>query len=58
MTIYVARPIEGIGLNGNEYLLGEDNKAMKFKTRKEAKEFLKSHNYPLDDVMFEEEEEE
>jgi hypothetical protein len=38
------------------YLCGNDNVALKFATRKGAEAFLKAHNYPLDDVIFEEEE--
>jgi hypothetical protein len=54
--VYIARAIEGIGLNGNEYLLGEDNEALAFKTRAEAEAYLTARNYPIEDVIFEEEE--
>jgi hypothetical protein len=38
------------------YLRGDDGNALAFATRKGAEAFLKAHNYPLDDVIFEEEE--
>jgi hypothetical protein len=42
--IIIGRPIEGISLNGLEYLMNEDNTDYKFfKDKQEAMEFLKSN---------------
>lgn len=38
--ITVSRAINGIGINGNEYLLDEHGKVKQFKSRKEAERFL------------------
>ena len=40
---YIARPINGISINGNEYLLDDNNKRMCFSTYKECLEFIKKN---------------
>ena len=40
MCIAIGRPIEGISLNGNEWLLNDDDTLMEFDSIKKAKEFL------------------
>jgi hypothetical protein len=43
MSIVVGRPINGISLNGLEYLMNEDNTEYKqFKDKREAMDFLNS----------------
>ena len=41
--ITVGRAIDGISLNGLEYLLDENNEIMEFNDVKSAKKFLKKH---------------
>jgi hypothetical protein len=43
--ILIARPINGISLNGREYLLDEENKEMEFKDKESAKQFLRDNGY-------------
>ena len=43
--IEISKAIEGISLNGKEYLLDGDGKTMKFQSRESAIEFLKSKGY-------------
>ena len=33
---FIARPINGISINGNEYLLGDDGEAVEFETKEEC----------------------
>ena len=42
MSIVIGRPINGISINGLEYLLGEDGEYKQFESREEAKTFLNS----------------
>jgi hypothetical protein len=43
MSIVVGRPINGISINGLEYLMNEDNSDYKlFENKEEAKTFLNS----------------
>ena len=55
-TIYlIFRPINGISINGNEYLLDDNNEVLKFNTRKECVKHCESVG--LDDSYIWEEEE-
>ena len=50
MGIVIGRPIEGISLNGLEYLMDENGDYKLFNTKEEAKEFLNSNfEEPLTD---------
>ena len=40
MSFMIGRPIHGISLNGNEYVLGDDGKPRVFPDMVEAKQFL------------------
>lgn len=42
MSIVIGRPIEGISLNGNEWLLNEDGTMMEFNSTENAKKFLEN----------------
>jgi hypothetical protein len=50
MKITISRPIEGISLNGREYALGDDGKALAFTSVQEAINFLADRNYTIDDL--------
>jgi len=43
--IVIGRPINGISLNGLEYLLNEEGNYMEFNDSKTAKEFLRENGY-------------
>lgn len=43
--IEVARAIEGISINGKEFLLDENGNTMKFESRETAFKFLKSKGF-------------
>jgi len=43
--IIIARPINGISLNGREYLLDEDNEPMEFRDKDSAKQFLRDNGH-------------
>lgn len=43
--ITIGRPINGISLNGLEYLLDSKNVIMQFKDREEAKQFLRDNGH-------------
>jgi len=43
--IVVGKPINGISLNGLEYLLDDEDNMMKFETREFAKYFLVNNGY-------------
>lgn len=43
MSIIIGRPINGISINGDEYLLDDDNNLMEFESKKAAQDFLKKH---------------
>jgi len=51
--IKVGRAINGIGLNGREWLLNEDNSLMEFKDKAEAIEFLRDAGIELTDEEME-----
>ncbi len=50
MSIVIGRPIEGISLNGNEFLLNDDGELMEFNTVKDAQTFLGGHGVEGDDL--------
>jgi hypothetical protein len=50
MRITISRLINGISINGEEYALGADGKALAFGTVKEAINFFANHNYAIDDL--------
>jgi hypothetical protein len=41
----VSRHINGISINGDEYLLDDNDIPMEFRDEEEAKEYLKQHHY-------------
>lgn len=43
--VIVGRPINGIALNGNEWLLDDKDRAMVFDNKEKAKEFLTEQGY-------------
>jgi hypothetical protein len=51
--INVGRAINGIGLNGNEWLLNEDGTLKEFKDKEEAKQFLRDAGVDLTDEEME-----
>jgi hypothetical protein len=51
MSFVIAQPIEGISLNGLEYLLDENENVKVFKSYDEAHEFVSTH---IDEVTPEE----
>jgi len=54
MAIVIGRPINGISLNGLEYLLNEDGDYKEFNSKEEAKTFLNSmFEEPLTDDQLE-----
>ena len=59
--IKIGRAIEGVSLNGIEWLLDEENDIMTFSSRENAKEFLKENGFDsfteeeLEDSFFYEE---
>lgn len=59
--IKIGRAIEGISINGIEWLLDEENDVMTFSDRENAKEFLKENGFDsftdeeLEDSFFYEE---
>jgi len=56
MSYIVGRPIEGISINGDEWLLDDDGEVMEFETHEEAVKFLGVHGIDLDFVNIVEEE--
>jgi hypothetical protein len=50
MKITISRPINGISVNGDEYAVGEDGKALAFDTVKEAINFLADHDCMIEDL--------
>jgi len=49
--VIVGRPIEGIGINGDEYLLDDEGGELVFNTEEQAREFLiEKGGYTADDV--------
>ena len=49
--ITISRPINGISINGDEYLLDESDKPLVFETVKEAVRFLAEHNFTITDLL-------
>ncbi len=47
--IVIARAIEGISINGKEYLLDDDGNAMEFADKQAAKDFLRENGCDLTD---------
>ena len=47
----IGRPINGISINGLEYLLDDNNELMMFDLPDQAETFLKKHNIDLEDVV-------
>ena len=47
--IHIGKPINGISINGDEWLLNEDNTVMEFETKEQAKQFLRDNGYDLTD---------
>ena len=45
MGIVIGRPINGISINGLEYMLDENGDYKLFNTKEEAKEFLNSKQF-------------
>jgi len=43
MKYLIARPINGICLNGNEYVLNDDGSEMVFETKNSCLEFVKNN---------------
>ena len=43
MAYVIGRPINGICLNGREYVLDDNDKVLKFTTEEEAKKYLKDN---------------
>ena len=48
--VIIARPLRGVSLNGNEYLLDENGEAMSFTTVQDAKNFLKQNDVSEEDI--------
>jgi hypothetical protein len=49
--ITISRPINGISINGDEYLLDESGKPLSFETVKEMIRFLADHNFTITDLL-------
>jgi hypothetical protein len=61
--ITISRPIGGISVNGDEYLLDESGKLLEFETVKDVIQFFADRNFTVTDLLdldfhFEEEPEE
>lgn len=52
MGVLIGRPIEGVTINGLEYVCDEKRYAIVFKDEDDAKAFLADHN--IDDELIEE----
>ena len=48
--VVVGRPIEGVTINGLEYLCDENGYAIVFKDEADAKQFLADHGLSEDDI--------
>lgn len=48
--VIIGKPLGGVSLNGNEYLLDENGEAMSFPTVQEAKNFLKQNDVSEEDI--------
>jgi hypothetical protein len=61
MKITISRPIGGVSINGDEYLLDEEGRLLEFETVNEALLFFANRNFAITDLLgfdfhFEEEE--
>lgn len=50
MRYAIGRPIEGIALNGNEYVLDGDGELMTFDSEEDALDFLKACGFTDNDI--------
>jgi hypothetical protein len=50
MRYAIGRPIEGVTLNGNEYVLDGDGKLMTFDSVEDALDFLKACGFADSDI--------
>lgn len=50
MSISVGRPINGISINGLEYLLDDDGNIRLFSDENEAKDWLTSQGFTIDEI--------
>lgn len=50
MGVLVGRPIEGVTINGLEYLCDEKGRAIVFKDESDAKQFLSDNGLSEDDI--------
>lgn len=50
--IIVGRHIDGITINPLEYLLDDNGKPMVFESEEKAKEFLRTHNVPDEEIQW------
>lgn len=50
MRYTIGRPIEGVTLNGNEYVLDGDGKLMTFDSEEDALDFLKACGFTDNDI--------
>lgn len=48
--VIIGRPLGGVSLNGNEYLLEENGEVMSFTTVQEAKAFLGQNGVSEEDI--------
>ena len=58
MAVIIGRPINGVSINGNEYVKDDHGNMMKFKDEREARAFLHEHgmsdvNIELQGIVFE-----
>ena len=51
MGVLVGRPIEGITINGLEYLCDENGHVIVFNDEADAKQFLANHGLSEDDIV-------
>lgn len=50
MRYAIGRPIEGVTLNGNEYVLDGDGELMTFDSEEDALDFLKACGFTDNDI--------
>ena len=50
MRYAIGRPIEGVTINGNEYVLDDDGELMTFDSEEDALDFLKACGLTDDDI--------
>ena len=51
MNFVIGRPINGVTVNGDEYVLDNSNNLMTWKSREAAKRFCEQNELPLDWVQ-------